>query len=191
MIRHIRCTLYTHDTALLTACGIFLVFGLEFRNNAADLSQISIICDALNEIFRLSPMLLLPVAVLAVALACRLSAIYALTLSSISAILLAVFLQGFSSADVLTALYQGVSMKTGNALVNEIYSRGGITSMTTNITSLLCSLTLGGALSRTGVMVRIAASLISITRTRLGLILASFAASFIITFCTGIPMIAA
>lgn len=82
-------------------------------------------------------------------------------------------------------------MKTGNALVNEIYSRGGITSMTTNITSLLCSLTLGGALSRTGVMVRIAASLISITRTRLGLILASFAASFIITFCTGIPMIAA
>ena len=191
MIRHIRCTLYTHDTALLTACGIFLVFGLEFRNNAADLSQISIICDALNEIFRLSPMLLLPVAVLAVALACRLSAIYALTLSSISAILLAVFLQGFSTADVLTALYQGVSMKTGNALVNEIYSRGGITSMTTNITSLLCSLTLGGALLRTGVMVRIAASLISITRTRLGLILASFAASFIITFCTGIPMIAA
>ena len=95
-------------------------------------------------------MLLLPVAVLAVALACRLSAIYALTLSSISAILLAVFLQGFSTADVLTALYQGVSMKTGNALVNEIYSRGGITSMTTNITSLLCSLTLGGALSRTG-----------------------------------------
>ena len=178
MIRHIRCTLYTHGTALLTACGIFLVFGLEFRNNAADLSQISIICDALNETFRLSPMLLLPVAVLAVALACRLSAIYALTLSSISAILLAVFLQG-------------VSMKTGNALVNEIYSRGGITSMTTNITSLLCSLTLGGALSRTGVMVRIAASLISITRTRLGLILASFAASFIITFCTGIPMIAA
>ena len=136
-------------------------------------------------------MLLLPVAVLAVALACRLSAIYALTLSSISAILLAVFLQGFSTADVLTALYQGVSMKTGNALVNEIYSRGGITSMTTNITSLLCSLTLGGALSRTGVMVRIAASLISITRTRLGLILASFAASFIITFCMGIPMIAA
>lgn len=136
-------------------------------------------------------MLLLPVAVLAVALACRLSAIYALTLSSISAILLAVFLQGFSTADVLTALYQGVSMKTGNALVNEIYSRGEITSMTTNITSLLCSLTLGGALSRTGVMVRIAASLISITRTRLGLILASFAASFIITFCTGIPMIAA
>lgn len=136
-------------------------------------------------------MLLLPVAVLAVALACRLSAIYALTLGSISAILLAVFLQGFSTADVLTALYQGVSMKTGNALVNEIYSRGGITSMTTNITSLLCSLTLGGALSRTGVMVRIAASLISITRTRLGLILASFAASFIITFCTGIPMIAA
>ena len=191
MIRHIRCTLYTHDTALLTACGIFLVFGLDFRTSAADLSQISIICDALNEIFRLSPMLLLPVAVLAVALACRLSAIYALTLSSISAILLAVFLQGFSSADVLTALYQGVSMKTGNALVNEIYSRGGITSMTTNITSLLCSLTLGGALSRTGVMVRIAASLISITRTRLGLILASFAASFIITFCTGTPMIAA
>lgn len=123
-------------------------------------------------------MLLLPVAVLAVALACRLSAIYALTLSSISAILLAVFLQGFSTADVLTALYQGVSMKTGNALVNEIYSRGGITSMTTNITSLLCSLTLGGALSRTGVMVRIAASLISITRTRLGLTLASFTASF-------------
>ena len=40
-------------------------------------------------------------------------------------------------------------------------------------------------------MVRIAASLISITRTRLGLILASFAVSFIITFCTGIPMIAA
>ena len=191
MIRHIRCTLYTHGTALLTAGGIFLVFGLEFRNNAADLSQISIICDALNETFRLSPMLLLPVAVLAVALACRLSAIYALTLSSISAILLAVFLQGFSTADVLTALYQGVSMKTGNALVNEIYSRGGITSMTTNITSLLCSLMLGGALSRTGVMVRIAASLISITRTRLGLILASFAASFIITFCTGIPMIAA
>ena len=50
MIRHIRCTLYTHDMALLTACGIFLVFGLEFRNNAADLSQISIICDALNGI---------------------------------------------------------------------------------------------------------------------------------------------
>lgn len=62
-------------------------------------------------------------------------------------------------------------------------------SMTYNMTMLICSLSLGGVLTRTHVLAMIVNKLARLIRSRLSLIVSTFTASTIMSFFTGDPFI--
>lgn len=186
---HSRYMLYTSGPSILGAFVLFLIIGSRFSGDSADLSQVRVIMEGLSANFNFSLWLLLPLVILGVAIALKLPATHAIMLSAITAVVEACLLQSQSPAAVLSALYGGVSMATGNDIVDSICNRGGMASMTYNMTMLICSLSLGGALTRTKVLTKIVDKLAVFIRSRLSLIISTFTASTIMSFFTGDPFI--
>ena len=186
---HARYMLYTSGPSIIGAMILFFILGAQFSSDTADLSEVKFIMDGLAANFHFSPLLLLPLVVLGVAIVLKLPASMSIIVSAISAVVLACVCQNMSLASVLSALYNGVSMSTGIEIVDSICNRGGMTSMTYNMTMLICSLSLGGALTRTKVLSKIVDRLSGLIRSRFSLILSTFTASTIMSFFTGDPFI--
>lgn len=187
--RHSRYMLYTSGPSLLMSVIAFFILGLRFDSSCADLSQVNTILSGLSGAFHFNLLLLLPLVVLGVAIALKMPATHSILLSALSAVVLAVAVQGQDLKAVLNMLYGGFSISSGNDIVDSICNRGGMTSMTYNMTMLICSLSLGGLLSRTQVLIQIVSKLSHLIRSRLSLIISTFTASTIMSFFTGDPFI--
>lgn len=187
--RHSRYMLYTSGPSLLVSVILFFILGLRFDSSSADLSQVQTILSGLSGAFHFNLLLLLPLVVLGVAIALKMPATHSILLSALSAVVLAVAVQGQDLKSVLNMLYSGFSISSGNEIVDSICNRGGMTSMTYNMTMLICSLSLGGLLSRTQVLIQIVSRLSHLIRSRLSLIVSTFTASTIMSFFTGDPFI--
>lgn len=187
--RHSRYMLYTSGPSLLVSVIAFFILGLQFDNTDADLSQIDMIIGGLSEQFNFNLWCLVPLVILGVAIAMKMPASHSLIVSAFSAVVIAVIVQGQDIASVLTMLYSGVSISSGNEVVDSICNRGGMASMTYNMTMLICSLSLGGVLTRTHVLAMIVNKLAYLVRSRLSLIVSTFTVSTIMSFFTGDPFI--
>jgi NhaC family Na+:H+ antiporter len=74
----------------------------------------------------------------------------------------------------------GVSITTGNAQVDELLGSGGMSGMLGTIWLILCAMTFGGIMERTGALERITASLAGLVRGD-GSLVATTAASCVVT----------
>lgn len=187
--RHAKYMLYTSGPSIVVAFLIFLFMGFGFHNTSAELSEIDGIISGLEATFNFSGWMWIPLIVLAVAIALKLPATYSLLASAVAAVIVAVCTQGYSASEVLGLLYGGVSIDSGNDVVNTICNRGGMASMVYNITMLLCSLGLAGALSRTSILSEVVNKLAFLIKSRCSLIVSTFVSSTIMSFFTGDPFI--
>ena len=187
--RHSRYMLYTSGPSLLVSIIAFFLLGLRFDSSNADLTKVNMITAGLAEQFTFNLWLLVPLIVLAIAIAMKMPASHSLIVSAFSAVVIAVAVQGQSLSSVLSMLYSGFSISSGNEVVDSICNRGGMVSMTYNMTMLICSLSLGGVLTRTHVLAMIVNKLARLIRSRLSLIVSTFTASTIMSFFTGDPFI--
>ena len=187
--RHSRYMLYTSGPSLLVSIIAFFLLGLRFDSSNADLTKVNMIIAGLAEQFTFNLWLLVPLIVLAIAIAMKMPASHSLIVSAFSAVVIAVAVQGQSLSSVLSMLYSGFSISSGNEVVDSICNRGGMVSMTYNMTMLICSLSLGGVLTRTHVLAMIVNKLARLIRSRLSLIVSTFTASTIMSFFTGDPFI--
>ena len=81
--------------------------------------------------------------------------------SVVTAAVLAVFMQERSLVDVLNSLHTGYVADTGLDDINNLLSRGGITSMMWTMSLALIALSLGGILDRAGFVRVILSGLLS------------------------------
>ena len=189
LMHHLKYMLFTSAPALAISVLAFLVLGFRYQDSAADLAQAQMIQHQLSQTFRFTPWLLLPPVVLAAGIARKVPGIHVMVLSCAVAIFQAVAVQGMQLQQVMIMLYSGVTLNTGSAVVDAICNRGGFVSMSANITMLICSLCLGGVLSRTKVMTILAEQIAPWIRSRFSLVLATLLSCSVVSFFTGAPTV--
>lgn len=151
LFEHIRHMMWSSGPSLLLALLVYGVIGLFYRGGTAS-NELEVLITALPEQFTISGWLLLPPLFIAVVVARQLPAIPALVGASAIGGLLALLFQGASLGDVFSAGFSGYVSETGNAAVDDLLSRGGLESMLSTVALIICALTFGGIMERTGML---------------------------------------
>ena len=87
--------------------------------------------------------------------------------------IVSVVFQGTSVADVFLAAKSGYVSNSSMDFVNELLTRGGLDSMLGTVSLMLCALTTGGILEKTGMLEVLAKSILKVAKGTFGLIAAT------------------
>jgi NhaC family Na+:H+ antiporter len=172
---HIRHMLWTTVPALLIALVGFGVLGFTTGSSTptSDAALLDTISQGIQGSFTLSALLLLaPVVVLGLVLL-RVPALPALLAGTLVAALLAVLVQGASLETVLSSAMGGHVSESGNAAVDKLLSRGGLSSMSDTIALILCALAFAGVMEASGMLDTLARAVLQRAQSAGGLIAAT------------------
>lgn len=193
LFTHIRHMMWTTMPSILMALVLFAIAGFVTRSptSAAELGGL---LEALRANFAIGPHLLLPAALVIGLVIKRVPALPALLIGSLTGCLFAVIFQPAAlvslAADPSLAhwvallkgawisLFDGFSMQSGNEALDELLSRGGMSSMLSTVWLILSAMMFGGVMESTGLLQKIAAGILGLVRGTGSLIAATLATSF-------------
>jgi NhaC family Na+:H+ antiporter len=175
---HIRHMFYTTIPGLLIALTVYGILGLQYKNSNIDQESIQQTIFMLEKSFVISPwLLLIPIAVI-VLVATKVPAIPALVVGIILGSLAQVFVQGGSLSEAIGALQSGFVIDTGNAMVDDLFNRGGLDSMMYTVSMTLVAMTFGGILEYSGMLQSIMNQILKAAKTAGSLIVSTLIACF-------------
>lgn len=166
LFTHIRYMLHTTIPAAVISIVAFTVLGL-FQNadNALNSEAIENMQAILTQTFHISPLILLPPALVLGLIAKKTPALPAIFMGCLAGVLCALFLQGellnrIAENMQLSGLYPtlltvagtGPLLDVGDPDVNSLLNRGGMASMLSTVWFILAAMFFGGALESTGVV---------------------------------------
>ncbi|MDO4588953.1 MAG: Na+/H+ antiporter NhaC [Fusobacterium sp.] len=174
LFEHIKHMLYTTVPAYTITLIAFVILG--FKKTAGgevDTAQINEILNALEGAFNINPFLLLiPIFVIGMVIM-KVPAIPGLFIGSLLGAGTAVLVQGASFKDALYSLHYGYVGNTGMPMVDELLTRGGLDSMMWTVSLIMCAMTFGGIMEKSGMLGRIAQEILKFANTDGKLILAT------------------
>ena len=169
LFQHIRHMLWTTIPAFFLACIAFFVLGSKQGGTPTD---IDLLQGAINQQFQIGLHLLIPLVVMLTLITKRIPAYPAIVISALIGGVFAAIFQadtaaalikgsGDSISDVVvgiwSVLFNGFQADTGNAFLDKLLSKGGMSSMLNTIWLIVCALSFGGILERTGILDRLIA----------------------------------
>jgi len=193
LFTHIRHMIWTTTPSILMAIVLFAIVGAA---SAApqDTGSVLAIQQALESQFAIGWHLMIPVALVLVLVVRRMPAFPALLLGALVGGLFAIlFQQGavlryvgdaqLSRPVALLkgawiALYDGYKSSSGNAALDELLSRGGMASMLSTVWLILSAMMFGAVMETTGMLQRVAASILGAVRGTGSLIAATLGTAF-------------
>ena len=193
LFTHIRHMVWTTVPSIVLALIIFTVLGLVLPAPTST-AELASIMDAMRARFAIGPHLLLP-AVLVIGLVIkRVPAFPALLIGALTGCVFAVIFQqpavlGLAGENDLPrwaalakgawiSLFDGYRLESGNAALDELLSRGGMSSMLSTVWLIVAAMMFGGAMETTGLLQRIAASILGLVRGTGSLVAATLATAF-------------
>lgn len=175
LFTHIRYMMYTTIPSILIALAVFLVAGFTLTKTSAEIS-VDDMQSVMASRFNLGWWLfLVPVAVL-VLIARKVPAIPALFLGAVLGGIFAIIFQpdiirelggegvSFGRAaytSVVHAMALETEIDTGNSMINDLLSTGGMYGMLNTIWLIICALTFGGIMQAAGMLRRITEAILS------------------------------
>ncbi len=183
LFEHVRHMIYTTGPSFGVALLLYWVVGLRYGGDV-HLDAVNAISEGIAGGFRITPWLLVPPVVVVVMVIKRVPALPALAVGALVGGVGASAVQGVPFARLLGIAYDGFAAETGVAAVDDLLSRGGMSSMYGTIGIILCSMSFGGIMERSGMLERIAEAVLSLARGTGGLILATLGT------CLGINVVA-
>lgn len=183
---HIRHMFYTTGPSYFISMILFTVIGLNFGGNHLDLTQVEALRLGLSEQFSsLSPILLMgPVIVIAMVIF-KIPAIPGLFAGVLTGAVFALLFQGAALSDVMNAFHYGYASETGNALIDKLLSRGGMSSMLWTINLILCAMCFGGVMEKSGMLEALAKGILSVAKGVGGLVTATIFSCFALNLLAG------
>jgi NhaC family Na+:H+ antiporter len=183
---------YTTVPALIIALIIFTVIGLvRPATGSVETADYRLMLDTLQTTFNLHPLLLTAPAAVLFLVWRKSPALPALVAGvAVGAVLLLLFQRqpgaGFDGnmGALVESLYTGYVSETGVATIDELLTRGGLTSMLDTIALIIVALSFGGIMERSGMLSRLAAAILSLARSTGSLISAT------IFSCVGMNVLA-
>jgi NhaC family Na+:H+ antiporter len=190
LFTHIRYMTITTVPSLVITLIIFLAVGFTF-DSAGKIEDVEPILAALSNSFDINLWLFIVPIVVIIMIVKRIPAIPALLAGSLLGILFALIFQphvfteisGISDSPLksiyvgsMKALYTDVSIVTGNSVVDELLSTGGMSGMLGTIWLIMCAMIFGGIMDASGMLKRITKMIISMVNST-GSLVTSTAAS--------------
>jgi len=160
LFSHIRHMVYTTLPAFFISLAIFALMGLKFSHGEMDMEKIQIILKTIETNFTLSPILLLPPLLVIVMVVKKIPPLPALLGGTAIGAILAVIFQGSNATEIIVAAHNGFVSDTGVVMVDDLLSRGGLMSMMETVALIVCALSFGGIMERSGALQTIAAALL-------------------------------
>ncbi|MCO4798015.1 MAG: Na+/H+ antiporter NhaC [Colwelliaceae bacterium] len=201
LFEHIRYMLWTTIPSISIALILFLIIGFDHSSgNSANTETIETLSNTLISTYNISVLNLIPLAILlflaykkvpafpAVAIGAIIGAIWAAIFQQ--ELILAMASEGLSSSKafitvIWTAFFDGVVVKTGNSEIDELLSRGGMSSMLNTIWLVMCALSFGAVLEHLGMLRKFVESILAAAKST-GSLIASTVAT-----CIGTNLITA
>lgn len=175
---HIRHMLWTTVPALLISIVLYFVLGLFSVKGTADASSVQVIQAVLNEHFKISPLLLLAAVLVVLMVVFKLPAVPAMLIGSGVGGLLALGIQGVSFAGVFDIAFDGFKPDTGSGDVDALLEKGGLMGMMNTVSLILCAMSFGGVMEKSGMLKAIAESILRLAKSTGSLITATVATCF-------------
>lgn len=149
---HIRAMMQTTIPAAVVSVIIYLGIGIFISGDSYDASTVDSIMNGLKGMFHINLIPVIPIVVVIVMILMKKGTIVSMMSGTVVAILIAVFYQGYSVADMGTFLYSGFTCDTKNEILISLLNRGGMTSMLSLLAVFVGGLGLGGILDKTGML---------------------------------------
>lgn len=196
---HIEHMVWTTVPSLIIAAIIFLIIGLQ-SDSAAELSSLDTTLSILQSQFNLSLWLLLPLFIVFFMAIKKIPAIATIFIGGLLGGVFAIIFQSdkimvgvdsdlsttsYVLTTVWSALFDGYQSNSGNEVIDELLSRGGMSSMLNTIWLIITALSFGAVLEHTGLLQRIVSSILSMVHSTGSLI-----ASTVVT-CIGCNILTA
>jgi len=169
---HIRHMAWTTGPSVIIALALFSIMGLNAQAGQAPASEINAARDLLEQNFTIGIPTLLPLALLLALAMRKVPAFPAISIGALAGCVVALIWQpdlvrnfadpegtmsgwAASAKGLLMALADGFSIETGDAGLDELLSRGGMSSMLNTIWLIMSAMCFGGVMERTGLLQRI------------------------------------
>ena len=176
---HIRHMAWTTTPSIILALLIYTVVGFT-TTPPTDVAQVNAILAALGGAFVIGPHLLLPVALVLGLVIKKVPAFPALLIGALVGGVFAVIFQPQSTltfADspnlpawaglikgVWISLFDGFKLESGNAALDDLLTRGGMSNMLSTVWLILMAMMFGAVMEITGMLRQIATSILSMVR---------------------------
>ncbi len=181
---HIKHMFYTTSVSYVITLIIFFILGFRYAGSELDTTTINGILDAISSVYTINPLLMLVPVIVIVMVAMKIPAIPGLIAGVILGALCTVY-QGGDFGAILDALQYGVVTESGNDMVDELLTNGGLQSMMWTISLIMCALTFGGVLEKTNMMAVIANKLLTFAKSTGSLILVTAVTCLFINILCG------
>jgi NhaC family Na+:H+ antiporter len=164
LFTHIRHMLWTTTPSLVIALIGYTILGLSL-GEVRDTNEISAIRHILQVGFDPGLLHLLAPGAVALLVLRKMPALPTLLLGATLGGVVAVLAYDLTLAQVLEIAMSGYKPKTGDAAVDELLARGGMSSMSDTVLLVLCAMVFGGVMERTGQLRVIASRVLTLAKS--------------------------
>ena len=186
LFEHIRYLMFTTVPAMGIALIVFLTVGL--TNGGEHTAEAGPMLGALGSTFNLSPWTLVIPAITMIMIILRLpTLIVLLAASMLGAIGIFVFQShdGMGVTALLTKLWSGVSLQTGNDSLDNLVSTGGVLGMLPTVYLVLSAMFFGSVMIGTGMLAKLTDAFTHRLRRRTSIVGATVCSGLAMNCCTG------
>ncbi|MDP2560375.1 Na+/H+ antiporter NhaC [Psychrobium sp. 1_MG-2023] len=192
LFTHIKHMAWTSFPSFIFALIVFAVLGFSEGSNV-EADRISQLSQGLSDKFHLGWYLLIPLVVTLTLAVKKVAAFPAVFIGALVGGLWAVLFQqelivslaatdlntfGANVTVVWTALFDGISVDTGDADLNDLLSGGGMSSMLTTIWLIVTAMTFGAVMEKVGLLSKVVELLVGFARSTSSLIITTIVTAF-------------
>ncbi len=152
LIRHIKGLMPVSIAGFVATCIAFTFMGFKVIHGSADMSQIQIVIVSIEEIFNISLFNLLPMVIFITLLVLRMHSITVICLGALIGGIWGVLFQGLAPIDAVQTAWAQIPQNTGLDFIDNILSRGGMSSMLGSVAVIILGLGFGGLLGKVGIL---------------------------------------
>ncbi|MCD6117280.1 Na+/H+ antiporter NhaC [bacterium] len=157
---HIRHMVYTTVPAYIIAAVLYLLIGFHLADGQIDAHGIESIKSALGSNYTINPVLLIPPILVIVMVIFKVPPLPALLGGTVLGGIFGMAFQSSTMPQIISAAFQGTTSATGIETVDSLLTRGGLTSMMNTVALIMCALSFGGIMEKTGMLQTMALSLL-------------------------------
>lgn len=191
LFEHIRYMLWTTIPSILIALVLFLIIG--FNHSSANIenpSSIETLTTTLEATYHISVFNLIPLFILLLLAYKKMPAFPAVAIGAIigaiwsgifqQELILTMAKEGIANSTtfitvIWTAFFDGVVVDTGNQEIDNLLSRGGMSSMLNTIWLVMCALSFGAVLERLGMLAKFVQTILKTAKSIGSLIVSTMA----------------
>lgn len=146
---HVKYMALSSGIPYIISVVIFLIIGLQFGGENAELEGVQILVEGIADNFTVSPILLLPPVIVIIAVAFKVPAIPGLFIGALLGMVLAPIFQGANLGDILSAGMYGYVSETGVEAIDTLLTIGGLGGMMYSISLTIIAMMFGGIMEET------------------------------------------